>query len=61
MYGNLGMVQFEEINQAPPSSQCCSILEELQHRCLRQETVSDIANDIDNRGSEVDLRIYVKH
>ena len=35
------MVHFAEINQAPPPTQCCSILAEQRHRNLCHETVSD--------------------
>ena len=54
------MVHFAEISQAPCPTQCFSILDEQQHRSAKKLS-QILANNIDNRGKGVGLRIYVRY
>ena len=38
-YINSGMAHFTGINQTPPPTQCCRMLEKTQRRSLQQETI----------------------
>ena len=48
------MVHFEEINQASPSTQYCSILESSNTEACAKTLLQILANNIDNGGRERD-------
>ena len=54
------MVHFAEINQAPPPTHCCSILGSNTETCVKKLS-QILANNIDNGGKRIGLRIYVRY
>ena len=48
-------------SRSPYPTQCCSILEERQHQGHTKKLFQILANNIDNQGRWVGLRIYVRY